>query len=935
MTRRGDDTTLTGRETELERIDALLARAAAGDSGTLLIEGEAGIGKSALLHATADRARAAQMTVLRAQGWESEAGIPYAALLDLLRPVLSRLDEIPPVQASALGAAMALNAPAPHDSFAVPAGVLSLLALVAEDAPLVALVDDVQWVDDASRDALLFAARRLADDGVAIVFAERVGSGPPTELPGLERIALRGLPRDQAVAVAQAADAGLARPVAEALADQTGGNPLALRETPTLLTPAQREGREPLDAPLPPVAGIARALDRRVADLPDDARQALVVAAAMQTGVRATLVRALDARGLPRDALDPAERAGLVTVTGARFAIRHPLLRSSAYHGAGDGERRAAHTALAAVAPDPRLRAWHLALAAVDPDEQVAAQLDAAARDARSRGGHSAAARAWDRAAELSPDDGDAQRRALDAGAAWLDAGHPDRALESIRDCGDGDADPATPHTATARRLRAQVELRRDPAAAHALLVAEADRLAATDPATAAGLMLEASVAHMIGGDMERLIGDARRARELATGVHEVYATVADVVVAETQVALGNVADGDPVLAGHLDALLAADPLVLGMEVIGMVGHCSFWIEQWDRAEAALDHCIAAARTANAFGKLVYPLAARAQLDFRRGRWSQALAGADEAVTLARVTRQDAILAHALAVLAEIEAGRGDARAGEHADEAIGLCERFGSRAVLTYALRASALNHLAHDRVEATIAATERATAIADDLRMGTAGLVMWMPDQVEALARAGRHDEAEAVVEHLSACAATGGAWGPAAVARCRGILAPADELDERFAAAIAGHEDDGQPFEMARTWLAWGERLRRSRRRAQAREPLTRAWELFDGLGATPWATRAATELVAAGGDQRLAGPAATSPTADSRLAELTPAELRVGLMVADGHRNREVAAALFLSPKTVERHLTVAYRKLDVRSRTELATVLQGAAAAGRV
>lgn len=926
------DTTLVGRETELARIDALLARASAGDSGTLLISGEAGIGKSALLHATADRARAAGMTVLRAQGWESEAGIAYASLLDLLRPVLSRLDEIPPVQASALGAAMALNAPTPHDSFAVPAGVLSLLALVAEDTPLVALVDDVQWVDEASRDALLFAARRLADDGVAIAFAERVGSGPPTDLPGLERVALDGLPRDQAIALAQAVDVGLARPVAEALADQTGGNPLALRETPTLLSPAQREGREPLDAPLPPVAGISRALGRRVAELPDDARRALVVAAAMQTDSWATFVRALDAHGLARDALAPAERAGLVSVTGTRFAIRHPLLRSSAYHGASDAERRTAHTTLAAVAPDPRLRAWHLALAAIDPDEQVAAQLDDAARDARSRGGHSAAARAWDRAAELSPDTRDAERRALDAGAAWLDAGHPDRALESIRGCGQGDA--ADPHTATARRLRAQVELRRDPLAAHALLVAEADRLADEDPVTAAGLMLEAAVAHMIGGDMEGLIDDARRASDLASGVHGIYATVADVVVAETQVALGNVGAGDPVLADHLDAVLATDPLVLGMEVIGMVGHCSFWIERWDRAEAVLDHCITTARAASAFGKLVYPLAARAQLDFRRGRWSQALAGADEAVTLARVTRQDAILAHALAVLAEIEAGRGGRDAGEHADEAIELCERFGSRAVLTYALRASALDHLAHDRVDATIEATERATAIAEELRMGTAGLVMWMPDQVEALARAGRTDEAEAIVERLAERAATGGAWGPAAVARCRGILAPVEEVDGHFATAVAGHERDGQPFEAARTWLAWGERLRRSRRRAQAREPLTRAWELFDGLGATPWARRAGDELIAAGGDPRLVRPAApsASPTHDARLAELTPAELRVGLMVADGHRNREVAAALFLSPKTVERHLTVAYRKLEVRSRTELATVLQGATAA---
>jgi DNA-binding CsgD family transcriptional regulator/tetratricopeptide (TPR) repeat protein len=926
--------TLAGRERELARIDAMVERAAAGGSGALLVSGESGIGKSALLQVADQRAAARGATVLRARGWESEAEIPYAALLELLRPVLGMLDGIPPVQATALGSAMALREASEHDSFAVPAGVLSLLAAVAAQSPLVALVDDVQWVDAASRDALLFAARRLGADGVMIVFAQRDGTGGEVDLPGLERIRLGGLARDSAVALTVAADERLVRPVAEALAEQTGGNPLALLETPTLLSDAQCAGREPLDAPLPPVASIGRALELRLAELPEGARQAMVLAAATQTEDLPTFVRALAASGLSGDALGPAERAGLVAVSGERFSIRHPLMRSSAYHGASDGERRAAHRALADAARDPRLRAWHLALAAFEPDERVAADLDDAARDARERGGHAEAARAWDRAAALSPGAADAARRSADAGAAWLDAGHPEKALESIDRIDPRDAGETLAYAA--RRIAAQVELRRDPLTAHRLLVAEADRLADSDRATAAALMLEASIAHMMSGDMVGLFADARRASELAAGVQPVYATIADVVVAETQIALGSVEEGDAVLAAHLDALLEADPLALGMEVIGMAGHCSYWIEEWERAEAILDRCVATARAASAFGKLVYPLAARAQLAFRRGRWRQALADADEAVTLARVTRQDAVLAHALAVLAEIEAGRGETSAQAHADEAVLLCERFGSRAVLTYALRALALDHLAQRRVEAAIDVCARASAIADQLQMGVAGIVMWMPDEVEALARAGRTAAAEAALERFRPRAESGGSWGPAAVERCRGLLVSAAEADERFARALELHAHDGQPFEAARTALLWGERLRRDRRRARAREPLTRALETFGALGAAPWRARAERELLAAGGElprsgdtRPAASPALVVPAAgDGAIDELTPAELQVALMVAGGQRNREVAAALFLSQKTVERHLTAIYRKLGVRSRTELANAVSG-------
>jgi DNA-binding CsgD family transcriptional regulator len=354
-------------------------------------------------------------------------------------------------------------------------------------------------------------------------------------------------------------------------------------------------------------------------------------------------------------------------------------------------------------------------------------------------------------------------------------------------------------------------------------------------------------------------------------------------------------------------------------EILGMAGHSAIWIERWDRAQAVLDRIIEDAREASAVGVLIYPLSARSHLDFRRGRWQAAYADAAESVELARETGQIGLLAHSLTALARVESALGHGRdAQAHGREALDLCRALGSDAIRVYALSVLAFDDLAHGRVEPAIEYLDEAFDVTERLTMNEPGLVQWAPDHIEALARSGETERASVSLERFTRDAvATGRRWALAAAARCRGILAPAD-FAEHFEEALRLHADDGQPFERARTQLAYAERLRRVKQRADARPFLNDALATFERLGAKPWIARAQAELQATGGPS---GP--REEAAVSRADELTPSELKIALLVAQGLTNREVAGSLFLSPKTVEHHLSSIYRKLDVRSRTQLA------------
>lgn len=919
---------LLGRQRETAHIEELLDGAKEGKSAALLLHGEAGIGKSALLRAALDAAIDRDFGVLRTRGFESESDIPFAGLLELLTPLLHLREQIPAVQAAALGSALALEPPTPFDRFAVPAGMLSLLAVAAEEKPYLVVADDVHWLDDASREALIFVARRLGAEGVVLLCAARVGGDGSSVLEAFEGVdaqAVEGL--DDAAAaelLKRESRHRVADEVAHDLVVTAAGNPLALTEMPRGLSADQLAGREPLAGPVPAGEQIENAFARQVADLPDAAREALLVAAAMQTGRHDLFLQALARRGLPADALDPALSAGLVTLDG-RIDFFHPLLRSAIYHAADPVRRRSVHATLADLATSPARRAWHLAAAADAPDEEVAAALESAAAEARARGGVIASARAFERAANLSTDEEARSRRLLEAASEFAQSGHADHALALV-----GRAQELIPGGALATevvRVRGRVEMRRGaPVTAHDLLRDEADRIQDENPGAAASLLVEAAVAHMMTGDMEALVATGDRARSLLpSGTDPVIEVLAGVLVGEAHAALGHEDEADALLDPAMPFLTSEYVLAMPSELVGMAGQCSIWYERWDRASAVLDHLVSVARDASAINHIIYPLAAHSVLDFRRGYWSAALADAAEATRLARETRTTPLLTFALSVLAHVEAAMGrrdDARA--HGREAVQLSELLGGPAITVYGLNALALDALGAGEVEAAVEYYDRVHRFTQRLHTQR-GIVQFGADRVEALARMGRTEDAfqalEAFADRLG-----GGRWALAALARCRGILAD-KTAEHHFQTALSHHEHDGQPFEKARTQLAYGERLRRDRRRADAREQLVEALDVFERLGAAPWAERTRVELRATGGAAAAETDSAQKEAvAAAGLDELTAHELQIARLVAYGMTNREVAAKLFLSPKTIEYHLSQIYRKLDLRSRTQLASLM---------
>jgi DNA-binding CsgD family transcriptional regulator len=904
-----------GRERERARIDRLLQDARAGRSGALLLHGEAGIGKTALMRWAVGQATG--MRVLRARGIETESDIPFAGLAELVTPLLDRLDDVPEVQARALRGALALGPATPHDRFTVPAGLLSLLAVAAEEQPVLVSIDDAQWLDEPSLEAFLFAGRRVGAEGVAMLGSLRAGTAVAgMEVPWLERLEVSPLAEDEAHELLR--DERLAPSVAGRLVSTAAGNPLALLEIPRLLSDGQRAGREPLEEPLRPGTGVERAFRRALDALGDDARRALLVAGTAHTGRLEVIEAALRESGLEVADLAAAEEARLITVDEGDVEFRHPLLRSTAYHAASAAERRAAHAALAAAASEgsPE-RAWHLAAGAVAPDEEIAAALEAAALDARGRGAHATAARDFGRAAQLTPEDEPRARRLLEAATDATRSGEADRAFALLGEAARLATDPLL--AADVQRMTGHVEMRRgSPLVANELLVAEAERVRSRDPRRAAGMFLEASVSHMITGDMHALVATAERARALATSADPAVELLATTVIAEAYLALGDVEQGEPLLSACEPYLLEGDPLAI-VEVVGMAAHASLWTEKFDRAERILDRLVAAARDASAVSALIYPLAVRSHLSFRLGRWAAARAEAAESVELAQDTGQLPLLAHSLAALAHIEAAGGqeeDCR--RHVTEGLALVTRLQGEATGAYLTAALGLLELGLGRIPEAIHALEETQRTADRLGMQPS-LVMCTPDLVEAYARAGRRDEAVALVDVFEAHGRrTGARWPQAAVARLRALLAPDEHMRAQFEAALALHEGLPMPFERARTLLCFGERLRRARQRADAREPLKEALETFERLGARGWAERTRTELRATGEQQ--------ARRTETAAEQLTPHELQIAVLVAQGMTNREAASALFLSPKTIEYHLGQIYRKLDVRGRAQLARLM---------
>jgi len=909
---------LVGRDLERARLEGLLAAAQAGRSGVLVIRGEPGVGKTALLRHALECAARADLTALQARGIESESELPFAGLGDLIRPVRHAIGGIPPTQQAVLAGALATGPPIPGDRFAVCAATLSVLAAAAEERPLLAVVDDIQWLDASSAEAVLFAARRVEAEGIAILIALREGESAALDLSDLPTLALEGLDHDAAVRLVTTSLPDVDPRVASELHRAVGGNPLALLEVPALLSEAQRSGADPLPDPLPPGPQLERAFLRRVNALPRAAQRALVTAAASNSGDLVLIGRALELTNISAGALTAAESAGLIALDAGQLRFRHPLIRSAVYQAADSVDRRTAHRALAtALAREDSADslAWHLAAASIGTDESVATALVETAGRSMLRSGYGAAASALIRAASLSPMSTKRSRRLVDAAKALQLAGKPVEALGLLDEAVSKHPDDTV--RSEIELLRAEIEMWvAAPMTAHRRLVAEADRVEASDPGLAAIVLAEAVVACTMAAEISLALETARRAHGVAARSPRPTPLLVDIVLASA-LALSGEADEASVL---IDRLLGRMATVGPGDARGVhyLIHLLMTCERVDQARPLLMRFISEARGASTIGVLPYELAVLSELEFRSGNLPAAYAAGTESVRLARETAQGSSAGYSLVALARVEAAQGrdfDCRA--HVAAAEEVARENGNRSVFHYAGAALGLLELGRGNLSTAISRFDGVSRLAYEHGVREPNQGQWQPDYIEALTRAGRRDAAHQALSTFEEDAArTNRLWSRATAARCRGYLA-SDGFNDDFEEALNLHRSGSvtSAFEIARTQLCYGEALRRRRDRTTAREQLRAALQTFEQLGAEPWANRARAELTATGERAR------KRSVVSSR--DLTPQELQIALAVAAGATNREVAAQLFLSPKTVESHLSSLYRKLNIRSRTDLA------------
>ncbi|KAB8185761.1 AAA family ATPase [Nonomuraea phyllanthi] len=880
---------LQGRAEEVRAVEALLAEARSGAGGVLVIRGEPGMGKSALLDHAARAAAGAG--VLRGAGVETEVELPFAALHLLLRPALDRLDALPAPQAAALRGVFGLAPVAGTDRFLVGLAALTLLSELAEERPLLVLVDDAQWLDRASAEALAFASRRLRSEGVTLLIAARDDRDafPATGLPELR---LGGLPRDDAERLLSD---GLPAHLREQVLKEADGNPLALIE----LSRAACEGEWELGGTLPLTHRLQEAFTGQIHRLPEPARRLLAVAAAEDTGALGTVLAAAGALGIPADALEPAERAGLVTVTGGVVRFRHPLLRSAAYQGALSSQRRAIHRALAGSVSADR-RAWHLALAATGPDEHIAGALERSAEQAGARLGYAAMATAYERAAYLSTDQGRMARRLAAAAGAAGEAGQSGRAADLSERAAQLTGDPVT--LARLAEITSTAELDQgSPRRAASVLIDGAAPIAGTDPRSAARMLAAASRNAWVGGDTALIAEASRLLDRLGLPPEDGLAALTRGLA---HIHGGDLESGYPLLDGFLRHASPAD-----VEGQLTLTHPVFVAGRLDLARDLSTSLAARCRAEGRIRLLPFVLDQLAYSRLMTGRHRDARDSAAEALQIALDTGQAHPTTGLRGMLAWLAAVEGDEeRCRAMAEEGVRFALARGSWPVDLLATWALAMLDLTQGRDQAAL----------DRLQMRPRGSSHFslrvVVDEVEAAVRLGTP---ERVLEPLALfrrwAELSGEAWAGALVARCHGLI---HDSEEHFTRALDLHRLAEQPYEQARTHLAYGEWLRRRRRKAEARPHLRHARESFERLDARPWADRAAAEL-------RAAGEAPPTRRRADRGAALTAQELQVVRLAATGATNRDIAAHLLLSPRTVGQHLYKAFPKLGVVSRTELA------------
>jgi DNA-binding CsgD family transcriptional regulator len=912
---------LLDRERERATLDGLLSDVRLGRGGALVVRGEAGAGKSALLEYAVGAA--ADMRVARAVGVESEMELAFAGLHLLCAPLLDRLEDLPGPQRDALGIAFGLRAGGAPDRFLVALAVLTLLSEVAEERPLLCVVDDAQWLDQASAQVLAFAARRLLAEPVGLVFAARE---PGEQFRGLPDLEVRGLPDQDARALLDSAvRVRLDEQVRDRILAETNGNPLALLELPRGLSPTQLAGGFGLVGAQAVPARVEQGFRERLAALPAGTRSLMLVAAAEPAGDPVLVLRAAGRLGIAASAAEAAAADGLLEI-GARVRFRHPLVRSAVYSSASLEERRAAHLALAEVTDpgrDADRRAWHLAAAAPGPDEAVAAELERSADRAQARGGMAAAAAFLQRAVELTAEPGPRAARALAAAQASLLAGALEAAANLLATAAAGPLDEL--QQARASLLRGQIAFASSMGSdAPALLVKAAQQLEPLDAALARQTYLDAWTAASFAGQFAgagSLHEVARAARSApppasAPRLSDLLLDGLTVLVTEGRTRAA------PLLrqAVHVFAegeITLEEGLRYGW--LAPVAAAIVWEEEyWHAAVARL---LQSLREAGLLVHLPIWMESMAIITAWRGDFAAAASLIAEAEAITAATGSG-FARYAAVFLAGLRGA--EAEAAPLIEAVITDSRAAGQGVGVQWSQWVSAILSNSLGRYEEALAEAQQAAEQAPELFIS-----MWaLPELIEAASRSGQTALAGDALVRLAEATSTGQTdWAPGIYARGRALLSDGEDAEGWYREAVGRLSRTHLRPELARAHLLYGEWLRREGRRADARAQLRTAHEMFAAIGMLAFAERARRELLATGETvrKRTAGPH----------DQLTPQEAQIARLARAGLSNQEIGAQLFLSARTVEWHLSKVFTKLDISSRRQLQRALPDRAGAGPI